>query len=67
MKLRDLLKIISDFDIVQIMADDGTKYICYFGSKGLKHFKQKELLNSKVLEVCSNKNILIIIIEVFKS
>lgn len=67
MKLRDLLKIISDFDIVQIMADDGTKDICYFGPKKLKHFKQKELLNSKVLEVCSNKNILIIIIEVFKS
>lgn len=67
MKLRDLLKIISDFDIVQIMADDGTKDICYFGPKELKHFKQKELLNSKVLEVCSYKDILVIVIEVFKS
>ncbi len=67
MKLRDLLKIISDFDIVQIMADDGTKDICYFGPKKLKHFKQKELLNSKVLEVCSYKDILVIVIEVFKS
>lgn len=67
MKLRDLLKIISDFDIVQIMADDGTKDICYFGPKELKHFKQKKLLNSKVLEVCSYKDILVIVIEVFKS